>query len=73
MSDILQWDHSNKNYILTHGVAGVDWADYKTSSSRARVRRLYAILGRRDSRHRETKRSLSHLRGVIIMFLSSDD
>ena len=23
--DILQWDQSNKNYKLTHGVSGVDW------------------------------------------------
>jgi hypothetical protein len=22
--DILEWDHSNKNYILTHSVSGVD-------------------------------------------------
>ena len=29
MSDILQWDQSNKNYILTHGVSGVDWRFYK--------------------------------------------
>ena len=28
MSDILQWDQSNKNYILTHGVSGVDWRFY---------------------------------------------
>ena len=27
--DILQWDHSNRAYILTHGVSGVDWAHYK--------------------------------------------
>jgi hypothetical protein len=27
--DILQWDQSNKNYIMTHGVAGVDWRFYK--------------------------------------------
>ncbi len=25
MGDILQWDQSNKNYILTHDVSGVDW------------------------------------------------
>jgi hypothetical protein len=25
----LQWDQSNKNYILTHGVSGVDWRFYK--------------------------------------------
>jgi hypothetical protein len=29
-SDILQWDPSNKNYILTHNVAGVDWRFYKS-------------------------------------------
>ncbi|MGZ5563407.1 MAG: hypothetical protein ACXW1R_05715 [Halobacteriota archaeon] len=28
-SDLLQWDQSNKNYILTHGVNGVDWRFYK--------------------------------------------
>ena len=27
--DIIQWDHSNRAYILTHGVSGVDWAHYK--------------------------------------------
>jgi hypothetical protein len=27
--DILQWDQSNKNYILSHGVSGVDWRLYK--------------------------------------------
>jgi hypothetical protein len=26
--DLLQWDQSNKNYILTHGVSGVDWRFY---------------------------------------------
>jgi hypothetical protein len=30
MGDILQWDQSNKNYILTHNVAGVDWRFYKS-------------------------------------------
>jgi hypothetical protein len=29
-SDILQWDLSNKNYILTHDVRGVDWRFYKS-------------------------------------------
>ncbi len=28
--DILRWDQSNKNYILTHGVSGVDWRFYKS-------------------------------------------
>jgi hypothetical protein len=27
--DILQWDQSNKNYVLTHGVSVVDWRFYK--------------------------------------------
>ena len=29
-SDILQWDQSNKNYILTHSVRGADWSFYKS-------------------------------------------
>ena len=28
--DIIQWDQSNKNYIMTHGVSGVDWRFYKS-------------------------------------------
>ena len=27
--DIIQWEQSNRAYILTHGVAGVEWAHYK--------------------------------------------
>ena len=27
--DIIQWEHSNRAYILTHGVSGVEWAHYK--------------------------------------------
>jgi len=27
--DIIQWDQSNRAYILTHGVSGVEWAHYK--------------------------------------------
>jgi hypothetical protein len=23
--DVIQWHQSNKNYIMTHGVAGVEW------------------------------------------------
>ena len=30
MGDVLQWDQSNKNYIRTHGVSGVDWRFYKS-------------------------------------------
>ena len=29
MGDVLQWDQSNKNYIMTHGVSGIDWNYYK--------------------------------------------
>jgi integrase len=29
MGDALQWDQSNKNYIMTLGVSGVDWRFYK--------------------------------------------
>ena len=28
MGDILQWDQSNKNYILTYGVLSVNWQFY---------------------------------------------
>jgi hypothetical protein len=28
--DLLQWDQSNKNYIMTHDVRGVDWRFYKS-------------------------------------------
>jgi len=27
--DVIQWEHSNRAYILTHGVSGVDWSHYK--------------------------------------------
>ena len=27
--DMIGWDHSNRAYILTHGVSGVDWSRYK--------------------------------------------
>jgi hypothetical protein len=27
--DIIQWEHSNRAYVLTHGVSGVDWTHYK--------------------------------------------
>jgi hypothetical protein len=27
--DILQWDQSNRGYIMTHGVSGIDWKHYK--------------------------------------------
>jgi len=27
--NVLQWDHSNRAYILTHGVSGVEWAHYR--------------------------------------------
>ena len=27
--DIIQWEHTNRAYVLTHGVSGVDWSFYK--------------------------------------------
>jgi hypothetical protein len=27
--DIIQWDQSNRAYIMTHGVGGIDWKHYK--------------------------------------------
>ena len=27
--DIIQWNESNRAYILTHGVSGVNWLHYK--------------------------------------------
>ncbi len=27
--DIIQWDQSNRAYVLTHGVSGVSWAHYR--------------------------------------------
>jgi hypothetical protein len=26
---MIEWDQSNRSYILTHGVSGVDWRFYK--------------------------------------------
>jgi len=27
--DVIQWDQSNRAYITTHGVSGIDWKHYK--------------------------------------------
>jgi hypothetical protein len=27
--DIIRWDHTNRAYVLTHGVSGIDWSHYK--------------------------------------------
>jgi hypothetical protein len=27
--DIIQWNESNRTYILTHGVSGIEWAHYR--------------------------------------------
>ncbi len=27
--DIIQWEQSNRAYILTHGVSGVEWSHYR--------------------------------------------
>ncbi len=29
LGDVIQWDQSNRAYILTHGVSGVEWAHYR--------------------------------------------
>ncbi|MGB9371520.1 MAG: hypothetical protein WCB79_06310 [Halobacteriota archaeon] len=29
MGDIVQWDQSNRAYITTHSVSGIDWKHYK--------------------------------------------
>jgi integrase len=27
--DIIEWEHTNRSYVLTHGVSGVEWSHYK--------------------------------------------
>jgi hypothetical protein len=27
--DVIQWEQSNRAYILTHGVSGVSWSHYR--------------------------------------------
>jgi len=27
--DVIQWEQSNRAYILTHGVSGVEWTHYR--------------------------------------------
>jgi hypothetical protein len=27
--DVIEWEQSNRKYVLTHGVSGVDWSHYK--------------------------------------------
>ena len=27
--DVIQWEQSNRAYILTHGVSGFEWAHYR--------------------------------------------
>ncbi len=27
--DIIGWDQSNRAYVLTHGVSGVEWSHYR--------------------------------------------
>ncbi len=29
--DIIGWQQSNRAYLLTHGVSGIDWSHYKPS------------------------------------------
>jgi hypothetical protein len=35
--DVIQWDASNRAYIMTHGVSGVDWNHYNIRCLRARM------------------------------------
>ena len=44
MDDILQWDQSNKNYILAHDLSGVDWSHYKHPLSE-NVYDIYVLFG----------------------------
>jgi len=44
--DILEWEQSNRAYILTHGVSGIEWGHYCHPLPDS-VRCLYKILGRR--------------------------
>ena len=43
--DIIRWDQTNRAYILTHGVSGIDWAHYKHPLPEYRLRELHAVLG----------------------------
>ncbi|MCJ7638556.1 MAG: hypothetical protein MUO70_01490 [Euryarchaeota archaeon] len=43
--DIIQWDQSNRAYIMTHGVSGIDWKHYKHLAG-ACLRRLYEVLAK---------------------------
>jgi hypothetical protein len=27
--DVIGWEHSNRAHIMTHGVSGIDWKQYK--------------------------------------------
>jgi hypothetical protein len=42
--DIVGWDHSNRAYIMTHSVSGIDWKHYKHPLP-DNVRHLHTILG----------------------------
>jgi hypothetical protein len=47
MGEIMQGDQSNKNYVLTHGVSGVDWRFYKHPLPE-NVYDVYKVLGKID-------------------------
>jgi hypothetical protein len=46
MGDVLQWDQSNKNYILIHGILVVDWRFYKSPRPGPLFWYLHEVLGR---------------------------
>jgi hypothetical protein len=43
--DIIQWEQSNRAYVLTHGVSGVDWRYYKHPLPDSAYDHIYEILG----------------------------
>jgi len=46
--DILEWEQSNRKYVLTHGVGGVEWRHYKNPQADLVYDVLYEVLGRRE-------------------------
>ena len=49
--DIIQWEQSNKNYILTHSVSGVDWRYYKHPLPDSVYDVYMKYLGRHEFQH----------------------
>ncbi|MGA3198814.1 MAG: hypothetical protein ABSD89_05350 [Halobacteriota archaeon] len=46
--DTIQWEQSNRAYVLTHGVSGVDWRFYKHPLPDSVYDYIYEVLGRRQ-------------------------